>query len=161
MKKNSGKSKRDATAGRKADSPATHGSASQWCEHISRPSDSGIRRLSTCSASIGVCADWTYCPVCGKPKPQDGQTDRHITVKETRGGLMYLVTWQSLDGRPSHNYYDTLAEAHKQCAWLRSLGRTGMAWANVTSPNAERSDGAAPFAPATGSAAVEPPQKPN
>jgi len=61
---------------------------------------------------------------------------RRISVEETRGGLMYLVTWQSKDGRPSQEYFDTFDLAKKQSDWLIRLGRSPKIWADVTdSPN--------------------------
>lgn len=44
--------------------------AGQWCEHISRPDEkTKLRRISTCSQSSAVMADWQFCPVCGAPRP--------------------------------------------------------------------------------------------
>lgn len=62
---------------------------------------------------------------------------RRITVEESHGGLPYLLTWQSVDGRPQQKYYGHIEAANSHRNWLRTLGRTPKVWADVTdSPNA-------------------------
>ncbi len=49
-------------------------------------------------------------------------------MEDSHGSLNYMISWQSLDGRPEISYFETQKEAAKHVKHLHTLGRSVSIW---------------------------------
>lgn len=51
-----------------------------------------------------------------------------FVLERSQGDLPFMLTWQSLDGRPESRFFNDFFEASQQAGSLYSLGRESQLW---------------------------------